>query len=274
MPKPIEFIRMVQRGDARPLPWPSSSLHPHRRRARSRRDRLRCGWPPRQSDGTLTAAFSANIADAAMGMAYAATPTPTRHSRTLELKIQLLKPVVEAGSWRPARRQRGGRTVGLVECDVLDDTGTAGRARVQYVHDAAGRARRWGVRCRRRSPPSSRARRRSHRATRVLLEGPWPRPCSPSRRPNVLVMVLQAMVSTWTPSSSGGSLGRARRRRARLPTRHADADDVGRRHGRGRRIRGRALRSAPAGVARTPTRWVVHAGRHRNSSWRMLHDGC
>ena len=64
--------------------------------------------------GTLHGGILCDIADAAMGMAYASTLGAGETFTTLELKINFLKPV-----WQ-AKLQAIGRVVGLVECDILD----------------------------------------------------------------------------------------------------------------------------------------------------------
>lgn len=74
--------------------------------------------------GTLHGGVLCDIADAAMGMAYASELERGESFTTLELKINFLKPV-----WRAHLRAEGkvvkrGRTVGLVECDVLDEKGS------------------------------------------------------------------------------------------------------------------------------------------------------
>jgi uncharacterized protein (TIGR00369 family) len=56
-----------------------------------------------------------------MGMAYAATLDEHETFTTLELKINFLKPVRTGRLVATGRVVKGGRTVGLVECDVLDD---------------------------------------------------------------------------------------------------------------------------------------------------------
>jgi uncharacterized protein (TIGR00369 family) len=65
-----------------------------------------------------------DIADAAMGMAYASELGRGESFTTLELKINFLKPV-----WRAHLRAEGkvvkrGRTVGMAECDVFDEKGS------------------------------------------------------------------------------------------------------------------------------------------------------
>jgi uncharacterized protein (TIGR00369 family) len=74
--------------------------------------------------GTLHGGVLCDLADAAMGMAYASRLAEGESFTTLELKINFLKPV-----WRSHLRATGtvtkmGRTVGLVECEILDDTGS------------------------------------------------------------------------------------------------------------------------------------------------------
>jgi uncharacterized protein (TIGR00369 family) len=74
--------------------------------------------------GTLHGGVLCDIADGAMGMAYASELERGETFTTLELKINFMKPV-----WRAHLRALGevvkrGRTVGLVECDVLDDAGS------------------------------------------------------------------------------------------------------------------------------------------------------
>ncbi len=71
--------------------------------------------------GTMHGGVLCDLADAAMGMAYASQLGPGETFTTLELKINFLRPV-----WRGRLRAEGrvvnaGRTVGLVECDVRDD---------------------------------------------------------------------------------------------------------------------------------------------------------
>jgi uncharacterized protein (TIGR00369 family) len=70
--------------------------------------------------GTLHGGVLCDIADAAMGMAYASGLEEGETFTTLELKINFLRPV-----WTGLLRAEGrvvspGRTVGLVECEVRD----------------------------------------------------------------------------------------------------------------------------------------------------------
>ena len=70
--------------------------------------------------GTLHGGILCDIADAAMGMAYASTLGAGETFTTLELKINFLKPVWQASLQAIGRVVQHGRTVGLVECDILD----------------------------------------------------------------------------------------------------------------------------------------------------------
>ena len=73
--------------------------------------------------GTLHGGILCDIADAAMGVAYATTLKESETFTTLELKINFLKPVWNAKLKAVGRVVSGGRTVGLTECDVTDDQG-------------------------------------------------------------------------------------------------------------------------------------------------------
>lgn len=71
--------------------------------------------------GTLHGGVLCDIADAAMGAAYRSTLIDGETFTTLELKINFLRPVWKAQLRAEARMVRAGRTVGLVECDILDE---------------------------------------------------------------------------------------------------------------------------------------------------------
>ncbi len=70
--------------------------------------------------GTLHGGVLCDIADAAMGMAYATTLADDETFTTLELKVNFLKPVWTGTLRAEGRVVAGGRTIGLVECDVRD----------------------------------------------------------------------------------------------------------------------------------------------------------
>jgi uncharacterized protein (TIGR00369 family) len=60
-------------------------------------------------------------ADAAMGVAHRSTLAEGETFTTIELKINLLRPVREAKLRAETRMVRAGKVVGLVECDILDE---------------------------------------------------------------------------------------------------------------------------------------------------------
>ena len=122
MPTPLDFIRMVQRGEAAPPPiadligFTLTEIEPGRAVVA-----FEAG--PRHANpmGTLHGGVLCDIADAAMGMAYAATLDEGETFTTLELKINFLKPVRTGRLVATGHLVKGGHTVGLVECDVVDD---------------------------------------------------------------------------------------------------------------------------------------------------------
>lgn len=73
--------------------------------------------------GSLHGGILCDVADAAMGMAFGSTLDPNETFTTLELKINFLKPVWTAKLQATGRVVRRGRTIGLVECDILDEQG-------------------------------------------------------------------------------------------------------------------------------------------------------
>ena len=74
--------------------------------------------------GTLHGGILCDIADAAMGIAYASTLEEGESFTTLELKINFLKPVWKARLRAEGHLVKRGKTVGLVECDIVDETGS------------------------------------------------------------------------------------------------------------------------------------------------------
>jgi uncharacterized protein (TIGR00369 family) len=73
--------------------------------------------------GTLHGGILCDIADAAMGMAFASTLTPEETFTTVELKINFFRPVWEANLKAEGRVVRRGRSLGYVECEVTDEGG-------------------------------------------------------------------------------------------------------------------------------------------------------
>ena len=71
--------------------------------------------------GTLHGGILCDIADAAMGIAYASTLGEGESFTTLELKINFLKPVWKAKLVAEGRVVKRGRTVGLTDCNIYDE---------------------------------------------------------------------------------------------------------------------------------------------------------
>ena len=73
--------------------------------------------------GTLHGGVYCDLADAAMGYAYAATLGEGETFTTVELKINFLRAVRRATLTAEARLMKAGNTLGYVECDVKDEAG-------------------------------------------------------------------------------------------------------------------------------------------------------
>jgi uncharacterized protein (TIGR00369 family) len=73
--------------------------------------------------GTLHGGIYCDLADAAMGYAYASTLEETETFTTVELKINFFRPVREGKLTAEARVVKAGGTLGYVECDVKDGKG-------------------------------------------------------------------------------------------------------------------------------------------------------
>jgi len=74
--------------------------------------------------GTLHGGIICDVADAAMGIAYASELEEGESFTTLVLKINFFKPVWRAKLRAVGRIVKRGRTVGMVECDVTDEKGS------------------------------------------------------------------------------------------------------------------------------------------------------
>lgn len=73
--------------------------------------------------GTLHGGILCDLADAAMGIAYASLLDTDESFTTLELKINFLRPVWNSRLTAGGHVVKAGRSVGLVECDVSDEGG-------------------------------------------------------------------------------------------------------------------------------------------------------
>jgi uncharacterized protein (TIGR00369 family) len=74
--------------------------------------------------GTVQGGVIVAVADAAMGIAYASLLGEGETFTTLELKINYLKPVRAGRLVAEGSVLKSGRTVGLAECRVTDDSGS------------------------------------------------------------------------------------------------------------------------------------------------------
>jgi uncharacterized protein (TIGR00369 family) len=74
--------------------------------------------------GTMHGGILCDLADAAMGIAYASTLGEGESFTTLELKINFFKPVWTAHLTATGRIVKRGKTVGMTECDVVDEKGS------------------------------------------------------------------------------------------------------------------------------------------------------
>ena len=71
--------------------------------------------------GTIHGGILCDLADAAMGMAFFTTLDDGETFTTLELKINYLRPFWTGKLIARGRVVHRGKTVGMVECDVLDE---------------------------------------------------------------------------------------------------------------------------------------------------------
>ena len=73
--------------------------------------------------GTMHGGIYCDLADAAMGFAYASTLSEGETFTTIELKINFLRAVTKATLVADARVVKAGSTLGYIECEVKDQTG-------------------------------------------------------------------------------------------------------------------------------------------------------
>jgi len=85
-----------------------------------------------------------DIADAAMGIAFASTLASGESFTTIELKVNFFRPVWQAALKAEGKVVRRGSTVGYVECEISDENGkmvakAASTCMVLRGNDAKGR---------------------------------------------------------------------------------------------------------------------------------------
>ena len=73
--------------------------------------------------GTLHGGVLCDLADAAMGLAFASTLDDDESFTTMDLHIHFFRPVWKAQLRAEARVIQRGKTTGYVECDVQDENG-------------------------------------------------------------------------------------------------------------------------------------------------------
>ena len=73
--------------------------------------------------GTVHGGVLCDLADAAMGTAFASTLREGETFTTLELKINFLRPLWKAAITAEGRVVQRGQSVGMTECDITDDQG-------------------------------------------------------------------------------------------------------------------------------------------------------
>src|SRR5271156_1860538 len=71
--------------------------------------------------GTLHGGILCDIADAAMGIAFASTLAPDESFTTVELKINFFRPVWQAQRKAEGPGVRRGHPIGYVECTITDE---------------------------------------------------------------------------------------------------------------------------------------------------------
>ena len=122
MPKMIDQLRMAMRGEVPPPPiatligFTITAVEPGR-------SSIDFEATPRHANpmGTLHGGVLCDVADAAMGIAYASTLEEGETFTTLELKINFLRPIRTARLRAVGEVVSRGRTIGLVTCDVRDE---------------------------------------------------------------------------------------------------------------------------------------------------------
>ncbi|MCL5966770.1 MAG: PaaI family thioesterase [Deltaproteobacteria bacterium] len=73
--------------------------------------------------GTVHGGILCDLADLAMGYAFASTLGPGESFTTLELKINFLRPVFDEKLTAKAKVMHRGRSIGMVEVDVTNEAG-------------------------------------------------------------------------------------------------------------------------------------------------------
>ena len=122
MPKMLDHIQAMVRGDAPPPPVATligfrlTAIEPGVAHLE-----FQAGGRHANPMGTLHGGVLCDVADAAMGLAFASTLDEGELFTTLELKINFLQQITDAKLYAVGRVVRRGRRIGLAECDVTDE---------------------------------------------------------------------------------------------------------------------------------------------------------
>src|SRR5256714_7050700 len=120
----LELARKMQRGEAPPPPiglllgFALKEIEPGRAVFE-----MEVGERHHNPLGTLHGGVYCDLADAAMGWAYAATLAEAETFTTVEMKINFLRAVREATLTAEGKVVKAGATLGYVECEVRDQDG-------------------------------------------------------------------------------------------------------------------------------------------------------
>src|SRR4051812_44219597 len=120
----LELAQKMQRGEAPPPPigrllgFILKEIEPGRAVFE-----MEAGERHHNPMGTLHGGVYCDLADAAMGFAYAATLAEGEGFTTVEMKVNFLRAVREGTLTAEARVVHAGSTLGYVECEVRDGQG-------------------------------------------------------------------------------------------------------------------------------------------------------
>src|SRR5919205_3600637 len=120
----LELARKMQRGEAPPPPigrllgFVLKVIEPGRAVFE-----MEAGEQHHNPMGTLHGGVYCDLADAAMGYAYAATLAEGETFTTVEMKVNFLRAVRQATLTAEAKVVKAGSTLGYVECEVKDEQG-------------------------------------------------------------------------------------------------------------------------------------------------------
>ena len=120
----LELAQKMQRGEASPPPigrllgFALKEIEPGRAVFEMEADERH-----HNPMGTLHGGVSCDLADAAMGYAYAATLAEGESFTTVELKVNFLRAVRQGRLTAEAKVVKAGSALGYVECDVSDQDG-------------------------------------------------------------------------------------------------------------------------------------------------------